>query len=303
MPPKKSALSAISRDAKRKRLSRRSESLEDTRKRQETNREATAVARQVETLEQRSNRLKRNTQATAVARQVENTEQRSNRLKRNTQATAVARQVENTEQRSNRLERDRQATAVARQVETTEQRSNRLERDRQATAAARQRERDTRNRLALTNDSSSCNSGDRVLLDSFPQPPSYLMNLLTGTDEHSVAFRRDLRAYNNGSQMTSFGCKDGAIPGWNPTFRIQASKCSVTHIVTLIDCDKMAEQEPAGKIEIDIAEEPLWDTAEQRSHGPVEEEVAAVNAASNNTGQSSGTHVESSSPFCGDSFN
>ncbi|KAK7104969.1 hypothetical protein V1264_019602 [Littorina saxatilis] len=129
------------------------------------------------------------------------------------------------------------------------------------------------------------------------------MNLLTGSDEHSVAFRRDLRAYNNGSQTTSFGCKDDAKPGWNPTFRIQASKCSVTHIVTLIDCEKMEEQEPAVKIEIDIAEEPPWDTTEQRSHGPVEEEVAAVNAASNNTGQSSGTHVESSSPFGGDSFN
>lgn len=80
-----------------------------------------------------------------------------------------------------------------------------------------------------------CCSGGSVLLQSFPEPPPFLLNLLNGTDNRSANFRTNIRSYNNAFQMTSFGHRDGSVTGWNPTVRVQGQ---VYHLIgTLLPPD------------------------------------------------------------------
>ena len=55
-----------------------------------------------------------------------------------------------------------------------------------------------------------CCSKGNVKLDAFPQPQPFLQHLYEGTDSDNCAF-----------QMTSFGCNEITMAGFNPSFRIQ----------------------------------------------------------------------------------
>ena len=66
-----------------------------------------------------------------------------------------------------------------------------------------------------------CQDGKVRVPDLLP-PPQVLQELLDGTSPHSTAFLRDIRAYNNAFQMTSFGCtKRVQEAGHMPTFKVQ----------------------------------------------------------------------------------
>ena len=67
-----------------------------------------------------------------------------------------------------------------------------------------------------------CCSKSNVKLDVFPQPQPFLQCLYEGTDSDGKHFLSNIRKYNNCAfQMTSFGCNEVSMAGFNPSFRIQ----------------------------------------------------------------------------------
>ena len=71
-----------------------------------------------------------------------------------------------------------------------------------------------------------CCSNGKVNPEPFPPLPQQLAILFEGTTDQSVRFLQDIRKYNSALQLTSLGCKEERMNGWNPQFRIQA--CFVT---------------------------------------------------------------------------
>ena len=61
--------------------------------------------------------------------------------------------------------------------------------------------------------------------EPFPPLPQQLAVLFEGTTDQSVRFLQDIRKYNSAFQLTSFGCKEVRMNGWNPQFRIQGKVC------------------------------------------------------------------------------
>jgi len=68
---------------------------------------------------------------------------------------------------------------------------------------------------------SMCCSAQQVCLDFFPPLPNYLADLYYSDTPDSRHFLASLRKYNCAFQMTSFGCNEVHLPGWNPSFRVQ----------------------------------------------------------------------------------
>ena len=75
---------------------------------------------------------------------------------------------------------------------------------------------------------SLCCSKGNVQLDAFPQPPVFLQHLYEGVDSNGKHFLTNIRKYNCAFQMTSFGCSEITMAGFNPTFRIQGQ---VYHLI------------------------------------------------------------------------
>ena len=73
-----------------------------------------------------------------------------------------------------------------------------------------------------------CCSKGNVKLDAFQQPPSFLQHLYKGTGSDSNHFLSNIRKYNCAFQMTSFGCIEVCMAGFNPSFRIQGQ---VYHLI------------------------------------------------------------------------
>ena len=69
-------------------------------------------------------------------------------------------------------------------------------------------------------DSLCCSKGN-VQLDEFPQVQSFLQHLYEGIDSIGKHFLANIRKYNSVFQMTSFGCNEVSMTGFNPSFRIQ----------------------------------------------------------------------------------
>jgi len=73
-----------------------------------------------------------------------------------------------------------------------------------------------------------CCSKGKVQLDQFPQPHHFLQHLYEGIDSNSKHFLANIRKYNSVFQMTSFGCNEVSMAGFNPSFRIQGQ---VYHLI------------------------------------------------------------------------
>ena len=76
-------------------------------------------------------------------------------------------------------------------------------------------------------DSLCCSKG-KVQLDGFPQPQLFLRHLYEGVDSNGKHFLANIRKYNSAFQMTSFGCNEVSMAGFNPSFRIQGQ---VYHLI------------------------------------------------------------------------
>ena len=70
-----------------------------------------------------------------------------------------------------------------------------------------------------------CCSNGKVNPEPFPPLPQQLAVLFEGTTDQSVCFLQDIRKYNSAFQLTSLGCKEVRMIGWNPQFRIQGQVC------------------------------------------------------------------------------
>ena len=70
-----------------------------------------------------------------------------------------------------------------------------------------------------------CCSKSNVMLDAFPQPQPYLYESIDSDGKH---FLSNIRKYNCAFQMTSFGCHEINMTGFNPSFRIQGQ---VYHLI------------------------------------------------------------------------
>lgn len=66
-----------------------------------------------------------------------------------------------------------------------------------------------------------CCGNGKHKLDELPRLPPEIHDLYYGHSLHSEHFLSNLRKYNCVFQMTSFGCQEINITGWNPNFRIQ----------------------------------------------------------------------------------
>ena len=73
-----------------------------------------------------------------------------------------------------------------------------------------------------------CCSKGKVQLDAFPQPQPFLQYLYEGVDSNGKHFLANIRKYNSAFQMTSFGCNEVSMAGFNPSFRIQGQ---VYHLI------------------------------------------------------------------------
>ena len=74
-----------------------------------------------------------------------------------------------------------------------------------------------------------CCSKGKVQLDVFPQPQPFLQHLYEGVDSNGKHFLANIATqYNSAFQMTSFGCNEVSIAGFNPSFRIQGQ---VYHLI------------------------------------------------------------------------
>ena len=69
-----------------------------------------------------------------------------------------------------------------------------------------------------------CGTG-KVNLTPFPPLPNPLATLYSGTTPQSVCFLENIRKYNSVFQLTSLGCNEVLLRGWNPQFRIQGQLC------------------------------------------------------------------------------
>ncbi|GFV78488.1 helitron_like_N domain-containing protein [Trichonephila clavipes] len=97
MPPKRSAIGRSTKQAKRRREERASETSELRKTRQERNRVHTALARSLETSEQRQARQERDRVHTALARSLETNEQRQARQQRNRNHSTQTRRTIHTD--------------------------------------------------------------------------------------------------------------------------------------------------------------------------------------------------------------
>ena len=55
--------------------------------------------------------------------------------------------------------------------------------------------------------------------------PTVLQHLYEGVDSNGKHFLANIRKYNSAFQMTSFGCNEVSMAGFNPSFRIQGQVC------------------------------------------------------------------------------
>ena len=67
-----------------------------------------------------------------------------------------------------------------------------------------------------------------IQLDAFPQPPVFLQHLYESVDSNGNNFLANICKYNCAFQMTSFGCCEITMAGFNPSFRIQGQ---VYHLI------------------------------------------------------------------------
>ena len=82
-------------------------------------------------------------------------------------------------------------------------------------------------KFSMETESLCCSKGN-VQLDAFPQPPVFLQHLYEGVDSNGKHFKTNIRKYNCAFQMTSFGCSEITMAGFNPSFRIQGQ---VYHLI------------------------------------------------------------------------
>ena len=68
---------------------------------------------------------------------------------------------------------------------------------------------------------SLCCLKGNVQLEAFPQSQSFLRHLYEGTNTAGKHFLASIRKYNSAFQMTSFGCNEITMAGFNPSFRVQ----------------------------------------------------------------------------------
>ena len=73
-----------------------------------------------------------------------------------------------------------------------------------------------------------CCSKGKVQLDQFPHPHPFLQHLYEGINSNSKHFLANIRKYNSVFQMTSFGCNEVSMAGFNLSFRIQGQ---VYHLI------------------------------------------------------------------------
>ena len=79
-------------------------------------------------------------------------------------------------------------------------------------------------RFANETNSLCCGNG-KIRLTPFPHPPPELQALFSEQSVDSEHFLSNIRKYNAAFQMTSFGCSEITLAGWNPTFKIQGQVC------------------------------------------------------------------------------
>ena len=195
-------------------------------------------------------RRQRNTEARRTSRL--DPERRRDEQEQN---TATRRQVRlaNTERRRAEQERDTAARRVSRQdpaIRMEEQQINNARRQqvrgsRLASFRALNYEADnfynTTNvatlstlclncgaiKFPMETESLCCSKGN-VKLDPFPQPQPLLQHLYEGTNSDGKHFLGNIRKYNCAFQMTSFGCNEITMAGFNPSFRVQGQ---VYHLI------------------------------------------------------------------------
>ena len=75
---------------------------------------------------------------------------------------------------------------------------------------------------------SFCCSKGNVQIDELLQLQPFLQHLYEGIDSNGKHFLTNIRKYNSVFQMTSFGCNEVSMAGFNPSFRIQSQ---VYHLI------------------------------------------------------------------------
>ena len=193
---------------------------------------------------------------TAARRQVhlEDPERRQREQERNTAAHQVARTDPVTRMNEQRSDQERRREARADpQYRTIEQQTNNTRRQqvhegRQASLRALNYQPDNflnTTSVGLLNvqcqkcgalkfnkeTEGLCCSKGKVKLDAFPQLQPFLQHLYEGTDSEGKHFLSNIRKYNCAFQMTSFGCNETTMSGFNPSFRIQGQ---VYHLIGTI---------------------------------------------------------------------
>uniref|UniRef100_UPI0035901195 uncharacterized protein n=1 Tax=Myxine glutinosa TaxID=7769 RepID=UPI0035901195 len=224
----------------------------------EATRRRSAAALQAEEPQPRQVRLDEDRRRHATALQAEETQQRQVRLQVCQQHRAES--VNQWDRAAFNYDELRSTTTMAiqtqanRQYETAEQQVQRLETNNISTSQARASETVGQHRhsnsMAFTYDRGNpvnfanvgqmndkcrhcaamkfngetkgvCCSDGKVILTPYPALPPFLNELISGTDATSRHFLANIRRYNGSFAMTSFGHKDAAVQGWNPSFRIQ----------------------------------------------------------------------------------
>lgn len=70
-----------------------------------------------------------------------------------------------------------------------------------------------------------CCGNGKVQLTPFQPLPRSFEALFSGNSPQSVRFLENIRKYNSVFQLTSLGCNQVILNGWNPQFRIQGQMC------------------------------------------------------------------------------
>ena len=73
-----------------------------------------------------------------------------------------------------------------------------------------------------------CCLNDKIRLKTLERPPSPMDELLIGETADSQHYLKHIRQYNSLFQMTSIGCQEIKLRGWNQNFRIQGQ---MTHSI------------------------------------------------------------------------
>ena len=223
---------------------------EDPERRQEEQARDTVAHRQVrEDPERRQEEQARDTAAHQQVR--EDPERRQEEQARNTIVHRLARQnsIRRTEEQQRDLQQHREARADpeyrAQQQQVNTARRQQVRAGRQANFRALNYQSDnfvsTTNVGTLSIECQNCGAfkfsketegfcclKGNVKLDAFPQPQPYLQHLYEGTDSGGKHFLSNIRKYNSAFQMTSFGCNEITMSGFNPSFRIQGQ---VYHLI------------------------------------------------------------------------